>query len=399
MNKKVYLTFIILLSLVSCISNQSNKPDNTHEQSIQSSVEPTIQPSATIDYPKIQCFKEKKELDGRNFGSLIMVNESETELLIKELSTGENKIIPLDANNIVENVITTSDSNTIAYQTYSHTTKNRKFHVIESYEKPETIYDLSSDIQGVISFIDRTKLLVSIRNAPVNDYPVNADLAILDISKNTLIKIPLDLPYFSNMIPFPWGTYGSIGVVPSKDLNYFVYQKFWDENDKTTVAIWDYKNSRTVKALYQISTPQWSSDSTFFIASGPVAYESESNELYKVMISGEIRQLTNFSNIYLKSYIGVYKLSPDNNIIGFPFSESTDNTTTLLLLNISTGDLIDTCIEIYPFYHDPLWAPGSDALIVGDYRDHAGSVYLVDIINKTYTIIDHDRFAVGWIVK
>lgn len=397
MTKITYLLFIVCLTITSCVTSQNNELIKT--------IEPTIQPSATISYPEKQCFQEKKNLEGGNFGSLIMINSAETEMFIKILTTGENKAIPIDGNTIINNIITSSESDMYAYQTYSFKTESSKLHVIEFLDKPETVYDLSNDIRVVISIIDRSEFLVSIKNAPINGLPVVDDLAVLDVSLNKYNKINLKLPNISNLLPFSdWEMYSFSGVVPSKDFKYFVYQKFWDNKDKTSMSLWDYQNNRTVTPLHQpldISfTPQWSSDGTFFIISGPVSMESVADEFFKVMISGEVKQLTKFKDNFPDSHIGLNKLSPDNKTVGFSFYEGDDQIATLLLLNLSSGELLNTCIPISMYENNiPLWAPGSNALIVGNYSNHISPVYLVDIINRTYTIIDHDRFAKGWIIN
>lgn len=161
--------------------------------------------------------------------------------------------------------------------------------------------------------------------------------------------------------------------------------------------------------------PVWSPDDSQFIVKKEV-------EFFLVNINGNITEITHMNPSYhppenkeTKFDAEYYSWSPDNRHVALWLIEEPDKKKeewnlwkrTLAILDIQTGDIIDTCIpagydpyyiRTYPY---PVWSPdGRQLVVAANYRneDEGFDAMLVDLNEQTAYKIADKLFPVGWLI-
>ena len=160
--------------------------------------------------------------------------------------------------------------------------------------------------------------------------------------------------------------------------------------------------------------PIWFSNGTQFIVLG-------GDDFYKVSASGEIKKITWFNpNYIINENAGLdyfirdyYSLSPNENLLAFWLARHDENiswnqtTFTLAILNLETGEIIDTCIisSDYTYEHlpplaYPIWSPDSKNLLVSPKYSQGseGNLVLFDQEKQAAYKLPSDWVPTGWLL-
>lgn len=160
--------------------------------------------------------------------------------------------------------------------------------------------------------------------------------------------------------------------------------------------------------------PIWFSNGSQLIVLG-------GDDFYKVSTSGETKKITWFNpnyninknagwDFFIRSY---YSLSPNENLLAFWFGKREENvswdqtTFTLAILNLETGEIIDTCIKASNYQHEhlppfayPIWSPDSKNLLVSAKypQENERDLVLIDLEKHAAFRLQSDLIPAGWLV-
>lgn len=237
--------------------------------------------------------------------------------------------------------------------------------------------------------------------------PFSGERQILKPDFPRILNVPATL---SAILPF-WD--GWSGAIYDPTLTRAIYPRFIGEDDEMyTYAIWDPSQRRLVATLEDIfapfslgayfSMPKWSPDGSRFVFQGFIATKDSpvKNELYEVSRDGQTRQLTQLSPI---AYVleSSYSWSPDDQHIAMflepPFGSVYKNDR-VAVLDVTTLNITDYCINAFPNDGSPIWSPDGHQFVITGWREEGHlQVILVDIEKNIATQIADDMEPVGWI--
>lgn len=244
-------------------------------------------------------------------------------------------------------------------------------------------------------------------------------LMLLDISTGESQKLPPNYPGMFWDYPIPdWDGWGLTIYDASMTRVVYAYLSTPDMSD-AGYRLWDIVGQRalaTVPANLHIHTPRWAPDySQFVVASNPdVSNYWLTFELYSVDRDGtEVRQLTNLTAYYPRTYIQSYSWSPDGRRLAFwlveapvgdPFIEHGE--AHLAILDTVTGEVTNTCV---PGEHDvslrppqvapPLWSPDGHYIVVENTApDSTSRILLVSLDRRAAAHIADNVSAEGWLL-
>lgn len=246
-------------------------------------------------------------------------------------------------------------------------------------------------------------------------YP--ASVLILDpFTEQTQVLLP-DYPYIdrANQMTQFGGLWGSTIYDPS--LSRVVYAGARNLSGYMFYSLTEGKILAEIPSPSRRALPIWFSNGVQFIVLG--------EDFYKVSASGETKKITWFNpnydidknagwsyfiNYFIKNY---YSLSPNENFLAFWFGKREENiswdqtTFTLAILNLETGEIIDTCIELSNYTHEdlppyayPIWSPDSKKLLVSAKYPQEGErdLVLIDLEKYAAYQLQSDLIPAGWLV-
>lgn len=237
-------------------------------------------------------------------------------------------------------------------------------------------------------------------------------LIVVDISTGEQQEYSPDYPDFDGALvnDYSWGTSSRLILDPT--MKYLVYPA--QRNGTRDIILWDISNQKEIIEFFggdHSYPPQWSSDGSKFIISGPPRYVADGNlienvddripfvdyeELFLVDVQGDVQRLT-FLATYDKAIIDNYKWSPDGTHIAFNiflgeyiYNHSYD----LAVLELNSGEVKSYCIDGY--FN---WSPDPNYLFVTSNREEdRDTVYLIDIRTGDAWVIAQAARVVGWMV-
>lgn len=221
-------------------------------------------------------------------------------------------------------------------------------------------------------------------------------------------EIPSDYPgikqYQYDFSTSPGLHFGYSSVVFDPSLNLVIYPQEGD--DGWYVVLWDRQSKKPIAKLPDGGLyghmPLWIPDGNEFVV---VARSDWDRPREWIMVSrdGEIRQLTHFEDLYAQFEIGIYaSISPDGHYLAFGLSQGEDTNSDrpkpLIILDLKTGEAIDTCITFS--FPEPIWSPDSRYLaVLSRESNKPSSIVVLDIEQNWATKMDAGPRAmpVGWL--
>ena len=245
-------------------------------------------------------------------------------------------------------------------------------------------------------------------NPRYDKYPASV-LILEPFTEQTQVLLP-DYPYIdrtNQMINFG-GHWGSTIYNPS--LSRVVYAGTHNFLGYLLYSLTEEKILAEIPNYNLGALPIWFSDGTQFIVLG-------GDDFYKVGASGETKKITWFNpnydidknagwDYFIENY---YSLSPNENLLAFWFGRHDENTSwdqtafTLAILNLETGEIIDTCIEHrhehFPPFAYPIWSPDSKNLLVSTKysQESERDLVLIDLEKYAAYQLQSNLMPVGWL--
>jgi hypothetical protein len=248
-------------------------------------------------------------------------------------------------------------------------------------------------------------------NPRYDKYP--ASVLILDPFTEQIQVLLPDYPYIdrANQMTNFGGLWGS--TIYDPNLSLVVYAGARNLSGYLLYSLTDEKILAEIPGLARRALPIWFSNGMQFIVLG--------EDFYKVSASGETEKITWFNPNYdFDKYVGwdyfiksYYSLSPNENLLAFWFGRHEENiswdqtTFTLAILNLETGEIIDTCILLskYTYEHSspfpyPIWSPDSKKLLVSARYPQEGKrdLVLIDLEKYAAYQLHSDLIPAGWLV-
>ena len=191
-------------------------------------------------------------------------------------------------------------------------------------------------------------------------------------------------------------------------LRYLVYLAKGDtEGDligNQKLILWDLKNDRAITEVddfgYTLARPLWKSDGSGVVYVKSVAGfnpPEKKDDFFLLSVDGTIKQFTELSDYF--SYARIYSSSwsPDENLIAFELVTNQNAERKLLILNMSTLDIIDLCLSPQPFT-PMIWSPDSRYLAYSEELiNDSSQTVLVDFVDRTAFVVAGEVLPAGWV--
>jgi dipeptidyl aminopeptidase/acylaminoacyl peptidase len=268
---------------------------------------------------------------------------------------------------------------------------------------------------GLLDWTDDDRLLIETSDSSAVRQDIHVYL-VLDPFSGKREILPSDYPgyIYDTRIPY-WD--GWNGVLYDPALTRVIYPQTMTGDDTVfTLALRDLSGNYPITSLENIyqdglsfsvvaSMPVWSPDSSQFAFVGH-DLSQPAFELYRVSRDGQPEQLTNLSSVaFLKGL--VFRWSPDGRKIVMladmnPLSWS--GTVTILILDVETKEIMDTCISMEIGSVDensigPIWSPDGQQFLFVDFTDNEHSrVILVDNVQGYAAQIAENVNPRGWMI-
>jgi hypothetical protein len=218
---------------------------------------------------------------------------------------------------------------------------------------------------------------------------------------------PLYLGYWGTVVFDPqlkYVVYPGAVLVPESDDAYLMGYILYSLLEERVVA--------GVPGFRLYAMPDWFVDGSQFIVAG-------FDDFYRVSITGEIEKITQLNSRYKtqKRYVldDYYRLSPDEGSLAFwiaSYDENLDEDQmifTLAILNLETGEVIDTCIPTSHYFREnafersfPVWSPDSKNLVVSvnsGTKEDGQDLVLVDLEYMEAYQLSSNWIPTGWLLS
>jgi Tol biopolymer transport system component len=281
----------------------------------------------------------------------------------------------------------------------------------------------------IAGWLDDSHLLVSkVRTWDPEDTNTYDSLIVLDpFSGQELRELVPDYPGIRASPPDPlWGGFQASKTVYDPDLSRVIYPGLTDPRDNVRLFLHDLNTGETVTIITGTVSagvvPKWSPGGEQFIISGPATLLAEESprddlhnrqELYSVARDGAITRLTNLTEHFRHVSFDDYDWSPDGAYVAlslraepvrYPDWYPTTSPTTagrLVILDMTTGAIIEFCVPHGFTRTAPIWSPDSRQLAFEDYYQATpplkSKVYVIDIKSALAVEVAEDASPVGWL--
>jgi hypothetical protein len=202
--------------------------------------------------------------------------------------------------------------------------------------------------------------------------------------------------------------FNSGDLVPDPTMKRILYPEIWNDNNYNT--LWDIETKSPLARVKYIidlfNDPLWLQDGSNVVLKSTVKDLWE--EWFLVTANGDVRQITQFSDIFLEHnyLLSLPSRSKDGHFMEFRFStyEQSENIAKYFVLDLKTNVLEGYCIPSR-FHQNtsldfPVWSPDSKYIIIPNTDMYLkGEIFLVDVDARAVYQIAEDLEVIGWIAK
>ena len=333
------------------------------------------------------------------FNGSLVISSTAGNSYILNLATNEKTI--LEGFPYGELVVS-PDRRKIAYIDY----ENEKLFISDSDGKRLNAFDNFTGHYSLIQWLDNESLAI---NKATEEQPPFTDFSL--VVHNTVKKVQKEfyIKDFSNSDgEYKWNYYGD--VIPNSQLTRVIYSVY---GEGYPVILWDTTSNKEIKRIYfsdSLTAPRWSLDGRFII-SAPIQFNNYvnftdnlpyqgGNELFLVSDEGQTTRLTYLATKYKDSNYMALSWSPTEEYIAFELQNNNEPDFGLSILNVNTGEIINSCIQdnwgwIY-------WSPDGKqiAFTVGSGFDALNiKSFVLDLEkNQAFKVADQAEVA-GWVIN
>lgn len=415
---KIYILVLIIfsfLTLNSCrVSPSSEENVPTPTQTYFSSQK---LPLATPSLPIMQTITSSKPmltehcLEISNFplwgdplsGKLLLASDSLSGNFFLDMITGKRYPLSQDEGYLAGNFNVSPNGDWLAYIGSEGSTSGDDTLVVQAVDGHETLYyPVNFDEWQIIAYWFNNETLVLWNHAN----PLDNVIFFNPFTGYKEVKYA-DYP---NIIYEDWGwdfSWPSVTIY-NPSLKYLVYlAKGNIDGDligNQKLILWDLKNGRAVTEVndfgHTLVRPLWKSDGSGVVyvksVAGYAPPEKKDN-LFFLNLDGTIQQLTELNDYFPYASIFSYSWSPDENLIAFELVTNHVGERKLLILNMSTLEIVDLCLSPQPFT-PMIWSPDSRYLAYSEeVTNDSSQTVLVDLVDRTAFVVAEEVLPAGWV--
>jgi dipeptidyl aminopeptidase/acylaminoacyl peptidase len=249
-------------------------------------------------------------------------------------------------------------------------------------------------------WLDEQNIVVELsRNPPSTLSP----LLLLNVTTGATKMLLPDFPGIDDLTRLDWSSSGKTIYNPTTTK---VIYPTLGENGRAYI-LWSIQENKIIASLptrdFSLDGPHWSPDGRGFVV---VAIGDNislgKNEFYWVGADGAISQITSFRNEYSKIDLRKWSWSPNGQYISYWYQIGDGSTQAYALgvLEVSTGKSENYCItSLRDFLREPLWTVDSSdiALYLTKPNEIETQTVLLDIQNRTVSIVGSNLYPIGWL--
>ncbi len=367
---------------------------------------PTIEPVSSL--PEIEG---QLIMNGVNHDYSPDLSDAEYDYLF-DLRTGDKQSLSTKSHNYISlsfyanegSALVSPDRSMFAYVEYGtpdHQNPELKIVNSENEQLPAPAWGAAWD--KIYGWADNQTLLFTVKES--FGYGLTAAVRPFESGTTTVLSPPQDL-VLTETLWYVW--FGKPIILYGSGLNRAVYLARGEYPQPNQYTLWD---RQTDQILWQQTAgndgfrPIWNSEgSRFVVAGGDVFSDGDgadwsTNKLFLVSEEGIEQPLVDLREAFGTEKImsGSIDWSPDSSNLAFWVQKP--DSTNIAWMDISTGSIVEYCIEGQPFQL-PIWSPDGKWLAmnspVGKEDWHPTRVILVNIAtNHAYELIAED-YVVGW---
>jgi hypothetical protein len=277
-----------------------------------------------------------------------------------------------------------------------------KLILVSSDDKTTKQLEWDKNWESLGYWLDEQNIVIKLfRNPPSTLNP----LLLLNINTGVMKTLVSDFPEIEDLTRLEWSSSGKAIYNPST--TEVIYPSLGVEGH--AYILWDVQDKEIIASLptrdFTLDGPHWSPNGSGFavVATGDNNSLGK-NEFYWVNATGTISQITFFRNEYSAIDIRKWSWSPDGQYISYWYKIGDVSTQTyeLGILEVTTGRSEYYCLSsLENFLQEPLWTIDSSELVLNitKLNEKENQVILLNIMNRTASIIIRNMYPIGWLVK
>jgi hypothetical protein len=179
------------------------------------------------------------------------------------------------------------------------------------------------------------------------------------------------------------------------------------------IVLWDINTRKIVTTINDpgasSSDPLWLSNGESFIIDVANHFDIKNpyyEEIMRVGINGEMRQLTNLVDVYGTSDIRQLSESADGRYIAFWFRQVNPSDKNLSIFRLAIYDTKTEktkmfCVNTITRVFKPVWSPTGNELLVAGFLDtvnNYGTVF-IDVEKGILALVEKEMIPVGWMLR
>lgn len=398
------LHFLILPASILVISySPANTPISEPSPAILPTPTPTIVPTKTLN-PINSTDLTNLSINCVEVLDMVPTNIKLRNSLVLSSPSSENYILDLETNekanlegSLSDELIVSPDMQKIAYIDFD----TEKPVIYDVNNNGATKYDGFDGRFRLAKWLDNENLII---NRAKEDKPLyyHYSLVIFDSQTSIFKEFNLD--------DFPKANIYSTGypyLYPNPQITKMIYLARDDES----IVLFDMESeSQLIEIYFSEGIPAWTKDGEEFAISAVLNFDKYSNfaddlpywgggEIFLVNAMGGISRLTFLATQYPNNYFSFLSWSPTEEYVAFDLQNITQPNFGLSILNISTGEIVNYCIQDNWDYI--YWSPDGKqiAFTRGNGFESYKSAYILDLEKNLAFKIADDATVAGWVTN
>jgi hypothetical protein len=262
-------------------------------------------------------------------------------------------------------------------------------------------------------WLDNNHIMVTKNGLDSLDIP---SLIVVDLNDDSLQELHSDYPNFENVSFLDW-QFNRVVYDPTRTIAIFPSYAKKNSAVHGAVTFFDLMSKVALVEIPAIinrtKTPEWSPDGQYVVVAkttaqreqDPSGDEHYDQELALLDRSGNISQITNFTDKYIDVKLGTVSWAPDGQHIAFWLSIGSDSDEVLAVLDLKANVVTNYCLTGLSRHigssQKPVWSHDSRFVLVNRKEDEDTPVKAiwVDIVTREGAIIGDNMSVEGWLAS